>query len=114
MQLQFRHRRTKLLHAGIGQLAYFRVFQRYRIAIVYLVANAIHAHQFARHKKTGNLIAPVVAGDNRFQETGAHHKQRIKPVAVAKQEIALFQAAAAFDNRINTLYRHRNRGIGLA
>ena len=114
MQLQFRHRRTKLLHAGIGQLAHFRVFQRHRIAVVYLVADAVHAHQFARHKKTGNLIAPVLAGNNCFQETGAHHEQRIKPVAVAEQEIALFQAAAAFDNRINALYRHRNRGIGLA
>jgi len=87
-------------------------------ALLLLVTPAWFAVSYYEYSKptaqASNLIAPVVAGDNRFQETGAHHKQRIKPVAVAKQEIALFQAAAAFDNRINALYRHRNRGIGLA
>ena len=57
------------------QFAYLAVFQCDRVATVRMRTNAVHPDKFARHKKTGYLIPPILAGDGGFEETGPDSKK---------------------------------------
>ena len=67
---------------------------------MHMGANAIHAHQFARHKKTRYLITPILAGNGGFKKACAYGIKRRKGFAWTKQKLAFFQTATLFNHRI--------------
>ena len=62
--------------------------------------DAVHSDEFARHKKTRYLIAPVLTGDGCLEEACTDGKERSKGFAGTEQVFAFFQAAALADNGI--------------
>lgn len=91
---------SQLFDVGEGQLTHFAVFQSHRVAAVDMGTNAVHADEFAGHKKAGNLIATVLTGNRGFEKTGTDGKQRRERLTGAEQIFTLLQAAALSDDRV--------------
>ena len=76
VQIKLRDFLAQLVDLVKWQLAHLAVFQRHRVASIFAQANPVRAHQFARHKKTRNLVAPVLRAHRRFEKPRADGKQR--------------------------------------
>ena len=78
MRLNARDFLTQRFPMPERQLAHLTVFQSHRIAAMGMHTNAVHPNQFARHKKTGNLIPTVLGGNRCFKKAGAYRIQRME------------------------------------
>src|SRR3569833_2048770 len=98
MMQQRRNVGEQALKLGKRDFADFAVFQRYAIAVILAAADRIHAEQFARHLKTGDLLYAVAVDALRLEMANLDRIQIPERVAGAKQQSVARHAAAAADD----------------
>ncbi|MNI57620.1 hypothetical protein D3C73_1126920 [compost metagenome] len=67
----------------------------------------VHARQpdqFARQVEAGELFFAAIAQVEGLQGAGAHGVDRVEPVALAEQKLALFQRASPFDDFVQRIH----------
>lgn len=77
------------------------VFQSHGIAGMVVVDDAIHANDFPRHLKPGNLIATVFRGDAGLEETSSDGIQIGESFTIVKKGLAAFDFAPGADHFID-------------
>ena len=90
--MQGRERGRDLLDVTVGHQTHFTDFKGHCPTGMLAVPDAVHAQDFARHQKSGDLVPLLLVRQQGFEKTAAHRIQSVKCLADIKEGFPALQA----------------------